>query len=200
MTLLLLSVVPIFVCCLVHVKAQQSQFVACYDTKCAEVSGNVARYKDCEPSLSRVVFCNDKQYCVHNSMTGKGICLMIPTEPPPTTVLDTPLLTAQQKLALSVSLPLLLLLLIVVCAIIFWCYKKRKACFKIKKPKKVRTHLPSFIELHSVVKSVSQKSAQPLWLQNYANFYELDEGDTNDKHVIANTYELDKENDYKTYD
>ena len=188
MTLLLLSVVPIFVCCLVHVKAQQSQFVACFDTKCAEVSGNVARYKDCEPSLSRSAFCNDKQYCVHNSMTGKGICLMIPTEPP--LEVYTPLLTAQQKLVLSISLPLLLLLLI---SIIFWCYIKHKACFKIKKPKKLlqRKHLPSFIELHSEVKSVSQNSAVPLWQQNYANFYELDEFDTNDKLVIANIYELD---------
>ena len=210
MTILLLSVVPFFVCCFVRVEAYQFEFVACFDTKCLvknNGSENIVRYKDCELSIKRVVFCNNEQYCEHNSMTGKGMCLNNPTEPPPTTVPDSSRLTAEQKLALLVSLPLLLLILIVVCGIIFWCYMKHQACFKIKKPNKVLLlptfsfiELPSFIELDSVVKSISQKSAEPLWLQNYANFYESNKSVTNDKNVIAHINELDKEKKDETYD
>ena len=109
------------------IRTEVIETVACFDTKCPLITEgfeNIVRYKDCEPSMSRVVFCNNEQYCVHNSMTGQGMCLNNPTEPPPTTVPDSSRLTAaQRKLVLIVSMPFVFLLLIFN-AIIFRCYKK----------------------------------------------------------------------------
>ena len=122
---ILLSVV----CYLDPIQAKIFQTIACFDTKCPVISGgfqNIVRYEDCEPSINRISFCNkDTQYCVNNAMTGKGSCLNIPTEPPPTPRLTNKF---QQELAIKISIPLLVFLL-VVCVIICRFLSQRTGCF-----------------------------------------------------------------------